>query len=1610
MSPPERYGPALPGDNGLTDDCVAFAPAEDEEMSMVRDRNLMMAMALVLAAALLAGCPSLPPRLQVNATSLTIRATSSQASFQISNLGGGTLTWTVSGEAAEGEAEGEGGASWLTFALLGGPASPTATLEGSVDTNVATIRAVVDRTNFQPGTYTAVITVTSGTMQETIDLTVEHEAAEDLVPQLSLSDETVDFGFDATSREVFVSNTGTGVLNWEIEVTEGSDWLGVQPRLGQVSSATEKDKLTLTAERRGLSPGLHTGLITVKSDGGEQTISATINMPIFTVAVTSIDFGRVLTTGQQLLLLRNNDSSGNTTLATELKVEKVGSNTSWLTFPAMDALPDRNNTRSLTIPLTADVSSLAAGPHQIDLVITELGESGYNQTVPVSVLKTALEVDTAPIDFGALTQAQTETIALNNTGTEAVEWEASRPAEAAAWLSITAASGTAAPGNTAAVELTATPERVEPGEYSTQVTISFEGATEVVSVHMTKEHATDLYVEPGSIDFGPSGRDQELLALWNPGIGTVNWSIDTSDFPDWLSLTPEGEVNADGATLSGVVAGQVTDAMTVSVDREQLAESDTVYSYEIQAVGTWAGQEAPLVKSIPIQVSKPLVPHIEITGELADATGKQCVNLAEDEIVSNFTIKNTGGGHLIWRLDLTGKPNWITSIDPLQGDLTANQTQTVRVTVDRSTMNYLGGRFDLPVLSNAGALLPNQALTPEVVQISVNVPKVISIGTKPTGSISFGTNKSFLTMSVANFGDPDTVMHFNIKSSKLWLTVSPGEGLSTGTASVDKDWQFVGLSVDRALLNEKSESAVLTVTATKVSTKSGEVSKIGDATPVEINVSAAAPQLTIEAAAPWLRVPSLTRNVLMLRNLRYQSISLADGILDAILPDFSFTEANQLVEEAETQAFLTPVSRIRANLMILLDYSGSMENAAATAMGAGHTDPLQDLYDQTIPDLIDELPSNYRVAIGVFNEREYLAGAGEGEQSSGPLSRPYINLIQPADGEPAFTSDHAVLKARLNGIQVIDHGATQLTPALEDAAQVVASVDAAQGYIPFDGVELQGIICVTDGRLTTPSLDVTPTATLLSNLRVRAFMVGWGHEINVPPLLTLALASGGHYYGTQGHATGRFDSFGVEIREPVVDDLLAWCKHDPADSCDQSVANDLENQVVLSYITANESTGVVFDTQLTFNDPNDQVEGCLEEQGDITGHIAFSCDFAAIAGDVRLGQVSMNTPGGRAVDGTAEVIVRADYMPRNMSEMTFQFWFTNEDGTADILLDENDVGNAIQIDSNQGGMMPSDRFTVTTTPSGALQNIEGDGTMHRVYTVSAAYIDSVDNLKGPLKYGEFGDLFRFHLKNLLGDFIVHMRVTDPVWNAVDRDVKYFTYPLAMPVKADTTYLAPSFPSTPGFSWASEPEIRRSNPVFALAPGASSVTIQVWNTGGRHDETGVWLHWLAKPKGVTARQGDAIEGIVTDPLDPDNLTVVLDAYALPPGGDWAEVAFDWDFGTANYAGSDSVWIHYTVNPPVLAAAPLALPVAQSGTGSITLSNTGQSYMTFTVDSNTLPAGVTVTPSTGPLADRPVLITVAASDTAALGLFDLTINAVDANNNTLVPQTVAVTVTP
>ncbi|MCC6490208.1 MAG: VWA domain-containing protein, partial [Candidatus Hydrogenedentes bacterium] len=961
---------------------------------------------------------------------------------------------------------------------------------------------------------------------------------------------------------------------------------------------------------------------------------------------------------------------------------------------------------------------------------------------------------------------------------------------------------------------------------------------------------------------------------------------------------------------SGSVSSD-TDPVVVTVDRTGLATGVHSFTFPVTSnAGT---------VNVTFNLTVAEVPVLTVDTGFTNVDGDPLAPLGDSATTLDFTITNTGTGTLNWNIDPDDFPTWL-SMAPVAGSVIGAQVDTVRITVNRAGLIPGGYGATIPIRSNGG----NRQL-----DVTMQVPLMPAIGVSPD-TLDFGLTGNSSAFFVANVGDPGTVLNFLVVSDRLWLFNSPSTGTSIGTSSPIKDFQQINVSIDRSLLESTGATGTFTVYALDAL---GQIRP--DIEPATVTVSVQATPLAFQTAVARTRIPSMLRWSYIMRDIRDQAFVVAPELLSNA---FSIFEDGIAIEEPNetTQVVLLqnstmtePVSNYRTDLrtkiVLLLDYSGSMAEAA-NGLGTDITTLHETAGAQFIDNYFDFFanvePGFAQMAIMEFHDRNAAATVVHG-----------------------FTDDRAALQAALLNVAVTDHGATALLPAVESAALQLVNADFP--LIPFDDADVRAVVVISDGRLTTPPGEIQDTVDALVAMKVRIFAVGWGEGVNHEPMARLSSGSGGHYY------LSRLDANGA----PTLANLLA-----KVDECNE----DLASHTVLSYVSLGEEENVPIRFDGALNDPNDNpdqgvIQGSLTEQ---------NIDLSAIVGDIRMGQISMRTPG---IDGgTAEVTLRAEYIPRNLNQ--FEFTVTPTGYSIGIVPLED------------GGLV--DGWTLTPL---------GGGT----YSLTAPTPADV------LPYGAFGNLVRLEYGGVGAPFTVALDVDNTIY-AGDPEPKYFVYPDTMDVDADP-FLAPAFPT---------PLV---DPTFVdFGTGLNSATVTVRNIGGSYPygaDPEVLLNWFAQDLPVFVTSVNPDNGSLPTTTLTDSLIVTVDR-SIGPGTYTNSLNISYSTGTLGVFGAVPVLMRIQILPPVLSVtntANLAFGNIAQGAGTQTatfnIANTGQSTLSWSIPSTGLPAWVeSIIPSSGTTTDEVDTITVTVDPSVpGLGPQNTTFNVLSNGGNQLAIP-ISMTVTP
>lgn len=200
-----------------------------------------------------------PPVLQVTPSIVNFGTSSTSESVTVSNTGGGNLTWSL-----------QASAGWLT-------ASPTS---GTLGANASrTVTFTVSRDGLAPGPHQTTVQATSNggsaAVVAALEVTDTTPPPPPPGPQLDVTPTAVDFGTSSNSETITVRNTGGQDLSWSLQ--SNAAWLTASSASGTLSP-NASTSVALFASRSGLSDGAYQTTAQISSNGGSETVDASIEV------------------------------------------------------------------------------------------------------------------------------------------------------------------------------------------------------------------------------------------------------------------------------------------------------------------------------------------------------------------------------------------------------------------------------------------------------------------------------------------------------------------------------------------------------------------------------------------------------------------------------------------------------------------------------------------------------------------------------------------------------------------------------------------------------------------------------------------------------------------------------------------------------------------------------------------------------------------------------------------------------------------------------------------------------------------------------------------------------------------------------------------------------------------------------------------------------------------------------------------------------------------------------------------------------------------------------------------------------------------------------------
>jgi trimeric autotransporter adhesin len=216
------------------------------------------------------------PSLNIRPAALTFtfvqKAASSAQSISVSNLGGGSLSFSVTASTTSG-------GSWLS----GSPSSGSVNAFGSTGVSIT-----ANPSSLAPGTYSGTVVISSANPAQSVvvpvTMTVSAVLQTILIPQTGLTFFAVQGGGPAPPQYISILNTGTGQMTFNITggTLSGGAWLSAFPLSGESDASSPiVPQVQVDVNPGKLTTGIYYGTVQVNAPGADnspQFVSIILNV------------------------------------------------------------------------------------------------------------------------------------------------------------------------------------------------------------------------------------------------------------------------------------------------------------------------------------------------------------------------------------------------------------------------------------------------------------------------------------------------------------------------------------------------------------------------------------------------------------------------------------------------------------------------------------------------------------------------------------------------------------------------------------------------------------------------------------------------------------------------------------------------------------------------------------------------------------------------------------------------------------------------------------------------------------------------------------------------------------------------------------------------------------------------------------------------------------------------------------------------------------------------------------------------------------------------------------------------------------------------------------
>ncbi|MBQ4525683.1 MAG: carboxypeptidase regulatory-like domain-containing protein [Bacteroidaceae bacterium] len=386
----------------------------------------------------------------------------------------------------------------------------------------STVKVELDREKLPAGAQTTTILVNynGGSQRITINATGEERTA-----KITLSQNTLDFGMEATSLTFDIKNVGNaGDISWEISGIN-AEWLKVTPTTG-TTSMDKSSAVKVEVDREKMAEGKQTTTFLVNAYGESFPITVNAEKEVkvakITLSQNTLDFGMEATS-----LTFDIKNVGN---AGDINWEISGINTEWLKVTPTTGTTSMD--KSSAVKVEVDREKMAEGKQTTTFLVNAYGESfpiTVNAEKEIKVAKITLSQNS--LDFGL--EATSLTFDIKNVGNAGdISWEIS--GVDVSWVKVFPMTGTTSMERSSAVKVEVDREKMSEGKNSTTILVNAYGASFPITIHAEKKPARYIEVIPTAIAMGTD--DSAILTLMSHNGATAYELFADGDY-SWASFS-----------------------------------------------------------------------------------------------------------------------------------------------------------------------------------------------------------------------------------------------------------------------------------------------------------------------------------------------------------------------------------------------------------------------------------------------------------------------------------------------------------------------------------------------------------------------------------------------------------------------------------------------------------------------------------------------------------------------------------------------------------------------------------------------------------------------------------------------------------------------------------------------------------------------------------------------------------------------------------------------------------------------------------------------------------------------------------------------------------------